>query len=123
MLKNLVYLAVFTFFVSSLWVGLSIYHNFSSSTISKDLDIQIVPIADSFDTSAINILKKKQLIEVNLAQTVSSPSARITPKPTETISEPTPQLKSTPTLTPAIAPSVSPSPTNTQITPAVTGSF
>ncbi len=121
MLKNLVYIAVFTLFVSSLWVGLSIYHNFSSTTISKDLDIQIVPIADSFDMSAVNILKKKQLIEVNLAQTVSSPSAKITPSPAANIITPSPQAKLTPALT--ATPSISPTPTTSQVAPIVPGSF
>lgn len=121
MLKNLVYIAIFTLFVSSLWVGLSIYHNFSSTTISKDLDIQIVPIADSFDVSAINILKKKQLIEVNLAQTVSSPSAKTTPTPTGNAITPTQTVKISPS--PTAAPSISPTPTILQAAPTVPGSF
>lgn len=112
MLKNLVYIAVFTLFVTGIWVGLSIYHNFSSSTISKDLDIQIVSIDDTFDTSAIDILKKKQLLDVSLSQTVSTASgtlARPQSIPVTIITSST-SAKITITPSPTSLPTISPSP-------------
>ncbi|MGE5042488.1 MAG: hypothetical protein ACM3IJ_06340 [Candidatus Levyibacteriota bacterium] len=111
-MRNIAYFASFTLFIALLWVGLSIYHNFSTSTISSDENIQINPISDSFNISAIEVLKKKEMVTVDLSQrimpAVSSGSAVI--KPTPTVIRPTPTgaaIYPSPVISPAV---VSPSP-------------
>lgn len=69
MLKNLVYLAVFTTFVVAVWIGLTIYHNFSKTTISEVAQIQIVPINPTFNPNAINELKQRRQVAADLSQT------------------------------------------------------
>lgn len=67
MLKNLVYLAVFTTFVIAVWIGLTIYHNFSTTTISEVAQIQIVPIDPSFNPEAVSRLKQRRQIVADLS--------------------------------------------------------
>lgn len=46
-----------------LWVIFSIYHNYVTSTISKSLSTQILPINPDFNLNVINDLKKRNSIE------------------------------------------------------------
>ncbi len=74
MLKNLVYLTIFTTFIVLVWIGVTIYHNFSTTTISEVTQIQIVPIKATFDRETISNLKKRKQIKADLSQpsTISS---------------------------------------------------
>ena len=94
MLKNLVYLAIFTSFVVLVWIVLTIYHNATSSTISKTVNTQIAPLSPSFDTSVIENLKKRGEVDSNLSETITFPS--ISP------GAPSPSLTPTPSKTPSI---------------------
>lgn len=111
MLKNLVYLALFTLFVALLWVGLSIYHNISTSTISTDENIQINPITATFNIKAIDILKKKQSVPVNLSERMTP----ISPVPAtgSGILKPSVSPTITRTVSPTSAPIISPTPVAT----------
>ncbi len=99
MLKNLVYLAIFTSFVVLVWMILSIYHNVTSSTISTTISTQIAPLAPSFDVSAIDNLKKRAEVSSNRSETITFPS--VSP------GAPSPSL----TPAPSRAPSITISPT------------
>lgn len=82
MLKNflfLLYFAILTTTVVASWIGFSIYHNFSSSTISVDTGIRITPIPSNFDKKTIDSLKERKQINVDLEEEVILPS--ITPEP------------------------------------------
>lgn len=70
MLKNLVYLVIFTTFVVAVWIGLTIYHNFSTTTISEVAQIQIVPISNTFNPPVIQNLKQRKQVSANLAETI-----------------------------------------------------
>jgi len=48
--------------VTILWVGFDIYHNASTSTISKPLQVDITEISPEFDSSVIQQLKSRQYI-------------------------------------------------------------
>lgn len=74
MLKNLAYLSIFTTFVVAVWIGLSVYHNATSSTISSTATIQIDPISPTFDTDVISALKKRSFVESNLSETIVFPT-------------------------------------------------
>lgn len=70
MLKNLVYLAIFTTFVITVWIGLTIYHNFSTTTISEVAQIQIVPIDPTFNQPVLQDLKQRKQVSADLSQTL-----------------------------------------------------
>lgn len=69
------------FLLVAVYLPLSIYHNSVTSTIPEDLNIQIIPIAPTFDEKAIADIKKRNnvapLYQVGPSQPVVS-----TPTPT-----------------------------------------
>lgn len=82
MIKNLVYLSIFTTFVVLVWISLTIYHALTFSTITKDVGIQITPLNPTFNTSVISDLRNREQIPANFDSVLSTPSAvTITPVP------------------------------------------
>lgn len=88
--KDVLFLSISMFVIVALWVGFNIYHAWATSTISEDLQMQIIPIEASFDTDTLNNLKTREKIEPLIelsAQVSASPAAEetttITPTPTE----------------------------------------
>ncbi|MFI5265474.1 MAG: hypothetical protein ACHQT7_01890 [Candidatus Levyibacteriota bacterium] len=76
MIKNLVYLSIFTTFVVLVWIFLNIYHALTFSTVTKDVNIQITPLDSTFNTSVISSLQKREQIPVDFTSSFStSPSA------------------------------------------------
>lgn len=61
--KDLLLLLVPFFILVVAWIIFNIYHNSVASTISDTLNIQITPINPSFDTKAIEAIKKRDRIE------------------------------------------------------------
>lgn len=83
------------FLLSIAWIAFSVYHNFISSTIPETLGTNIAPITPSFNTDAIEQLKKRKRIApfspIRIVQTptptsTQSSSSQISPTPTPTIS-------------------------------------
>jgi hypothetical protein len=72
--KDIILLLVPSFLLVLVWIGFSIYHNFVTSTISQTLNIQILPIAPTFDTKTIAKLKGRQQVVPLYQTTASSPS-------------------------------------------------
>jgi hypothetical protein len=61
MKKNDILLILVPSFIFVLaWIGFSIYHNIVTSTISEPLNMQIMPITPTFDTSVIDGLKNRE---------------------------------------------------------------
>ncbi|MFH1832751.1 MAG: hypothetical protein ABH816_01100 [Candidatus Levyibacteriota bacterium] len=60
--KEILWFLISTFILVVLWIVLSIYHNSVTSTISKPLAIQIMPIKPNFDKETINRLKERKVI-------------------------------------------------------------
>ena len=58
--KDILFILAFTAFSAMGWVGFSIHHNFATSTISKDLNANIIPISPDFDLQIIDSLKKRE---------------------------------------------------------------
>ena len=52
-----------TFFFVVAWIAFSVYHNIVTSTISGELNMQILPISSNFDTKTIDSLKNRQRVE------------------------------------------------------------
>lgn len=104
MLKNLVYLSIFTTFVVLVWVALSIYNSINSSTITRVESTQIIPINPTFNTAVITSLQNRIQVPVDLSSQLTSTqsaSGIVNGAPVETISlpslTPTPTLVSSPT--------------------------
>lgn len=51
------------------WIGFSIHHNYTTSTISSDTSIRTIPIEPEFDRETIGKLKTKRLINADLFET------------------------------------------------------
>lgn len=91
MIKGLLYLAILTAATVISWIGFSIYHNQTTSTIDSATQIRITPIPGEFDRETIEKIRTKRVIDANLNQereliittpdpqdeTVSSPSAEV----------------------------------------------
>lgn len=83
--KDLLFVLVSSFILVIIWIGFSIYHKAVTSTISEDLQTQVVPINPNFDTDALKKLKSRVQISpaIGITGTPSaSVSATTTPTPT-----------------------------------------
>lgn len=67
MIKSLLYLAIFTTATVLSWIILSVYHNYTTSTITQGTSIIITPIAPEFDQETIQKIKLKKTIEADLS--------------------------------------------------------
>lgn len=113
MLKNLVYLAIFTTFLVAVVIGLNIYHNVTKSTVSSDAAIQIIPITPRFNEDTIKMLQSRTSVQVNLNAQIIQPTGGSTVLPsigvskTETLVTPTTPASETqgsPSATPGFFP-------------------
>lgn len=68
MFKSLLYIAVLTLVVVASWIGLSVYHGYTTSTISSDTGIIITPIPSGFDGKIIEKIKTKKVIKADLSE-------------------------------------------------------
>jgi len=79
MIKSLLYLAIFTTATVITWIILSVYHNYTTSTIAQSTSIIITPIAPEFDQETIEKIKLKKVINADL----STVRVIISPEPIE----------------------------------------
>ena len=70
MLKNLMYLSIFTTIVIIAWIVFSVYHNLATSTISEDTNVLTTPIQATFDKEVIQGLKLRKKVDADLSQTI-----------------------------------------------------
>lgn len=94
MLKTLVNFAILTTVVIAVWIFVSVFDSFTSTTISGGTAEKIIPIPPTFNTKAIQILQNKTFIPTDLGEIIiptasSSASRTIESESTDTIS-PTP---------------------------------
>lgn len=68
MIKGLLYLAILTAAVVASWIGFSVHHGYTTSTISSDEAIIITPIPASFDREIIEKIKAKKVIKADLSE-------------------------------------------------------
>lgn len=93
MLKTLVNFAILTTIVIAVWIFVSVFDSFTSTTISGGIAEKIKPIAPTFDTNAIQILQQRTFIPTDLGEVII-PTATGSALNTE------PEAKSTITPTP-----------------------
>ncbi len=68
MLKNLIFLFVFSTFVTIVWIGTTLYHNSTESKISESNLKKIEPINSVFDLETLEKLDTRQEIPVDLSE-------------------------------------------------------
>lgn len=113
-IKNLTVIGTLTVITVFSWIGFNIYHNLNSSEISEKTFSAIKPIVPIFDQESLNSLTTRQIIEINLSDTIKitpkvTPSESPTPTPTPA-TQTTPTLSPTPTLTQNPTASATPTP-------------
>lgn len=74
MLKNLVNIAILTTIVIAVWVFVSIYNSFTSSTITTNVARQIEPIAPNFNKDAVSNLLQRNFIPTDLSEKIILPT-------------------------------------------------
>jgi len=81
--KDILYLTGSMFIIVVILVCSNLYHAYATSTISKDLQMQIIPIEGKFDTATIEKIKNRKEVSSNFAANNSpiqaSPSAKNVP--------------------------------------------
>lgn len=60
---DVLFLTISMFVMVVLWIVFNLYHKWVTTTISPDLQMQIIPIAPKFDVDTINKLKTREQIE------------------------------------------------------------
>ena len=80
---DVLFLAISFFAIVALWIASNLYHEWVTTTITEDLQMQIIPIQAKFDTTTIDRLKTRNktipLFELD-ATTTSSEAADQTPE-------------------------------------------
>lgn len=89
-IKNIVYLAILTTVVVASWIGFSVHHSYTTSTIGSDTKIRITPIAPQFDKTTVERLRAKKVINVDLNQKRIIVS--VTPEITKPVATPSGEL-------------------------------
>lgn len=85
---DILFLSISFFAIVFVWVASNVFHEWVTTTISEDLQLQIIPIAPKFDTATIDKLKERQRVDplFNLVETpVASAPAEETETPTEEV--------------------------------------
>ena len=60
--KDILIFTISMFAIVVLWISFNVFHTWATSTVSKDLQIQIVPIEAKFDVETLNKLKNRQKV-------------------------------------------------------------
>jgi hypothetical protein len=84
--KDILLILVPSFIVVVAWIIFNIYHSSVSSTISENLNMQIIPISPLFDQKTISAIKKRQQFEpIYQTNTTASIAASPTPQPSPSV--------------------------------------
>jgi len=82
--KDILFFFISLFIVVVAWVGFNIWHEHVTSTLSSELQMQIIPINPDFDTETLQKLKTREKItpqyEFDGAKTPPTPPVETTPK-------------------------------------------
>ncbi|MEN9407227.1 MAG: hypothetical protein RLZZ455_443 [Candidatus Parcubacteria bacterium] len=82
--KELLLIAISSFFLTVIWISSNVYHAYATSTIDSLLKIQTLPIAPNFDMATIEKLKKRSAIVPSTSSSLA-PTPELSPTPTTEI--------------------------------------
>jgi hypothetical protein len=91
--KDVIFILWLTFITVVAWIGFNIYHITATSTISEELQLQIMPIDPSFDSKTIDKLKSRDRVDP-LYEFPSDNEASNSPR------DSTPNINQTPSIIP-----------------------
>lgn len=78
MFRSILYLAILTTIVVFAMVSFNIFHSYITSKISQDVSIEIAPITPIFNKNALENIKQRKEVVVDLKQSLE-PSPKGTP--------------------------------------------
>lgn len=109
MLKNLLYISGLTLLVVVIFIGADLYMDATKTTIPPTTQKNLKPINGKFDTSAVEGLKSRKQIEVDLSaqNIITTPKLSITPT-SKNIST---TITVSPSTSPTLSSTLTPSPT------------
>lgn len=80
---DILFVLISSFIVVASWIGFNLYHKWATSTISTDIQAQIIPIDPNFDEETVAAIKKrKKVVPVNQLKgspVAASPTTTINP--------------------------------------------
>src|SRR5579862_4631265 len=77
--KDILFIFISSFIVIVAWIGFNIYHIYVTSTVSQDLQLDLIPINPTFDAQTIQQLKTRE--NINPAFEMQKAAATPTPAP------------------------------------------
>ena len=108
---DVLFLSISVFIVVCASIGFNIYHSWVTTTITPELQQQIIPIEASFDTQTINALRSRQelqaLMDADQRAVAVTPTAVPQPnniQPTFSFSQPNTTVSPLPTIATSPAP-------------------
>ena len=79
--KDILFLSISFFVIVALWVGSNLYHAYVTTTISEDLQMQIIPIDGTFDTQTIDTIRQRKKVLPLFDATQLEATNEATPSP------------------------------------------
>lgn len=91
---DILFILASSFIVVAAWIGFNLYHKWATSTISPEIQVQIIPIDPNFDQETIDKLKtRKNIAPMNqlngVADVSPTPARTPSPIPEDITSQPT----------------------------------
>lgn len=83
--QDILFFFISTFVLTAAWIGFNLYHTWVTSTITPELQMQIIPIDPTFDTATLNQLKQRNAVvpRYEIQSKTASPTAAATEIPTD----------------------------------------
>ena len=84
--KDILYISISIFVVAVAWIASNIYHSYTTSQISQEIQLQLDPIDPTFDQATIDKLKtRKKVVPVYELKVTVGPSVDATEAAEESI--------------------------------------
>jgi hypothetical protein len=84
--RDILFILISGFILTVIWIAATVKHNVDTSTVSKDLQIEVQPIEPNFDLKTLGKIKERHNVDPSFeigAHIASSSS--VSPTPTITI--------------------------------------
>jgi hypothetical protein len=80
--KDILFILISSFVVVVAWIGFNIYHIYITSTISEEVQVQLVPIDGQFDIETIQNLKSRNKVVPAFEKQETASQSPTIPTPT-----------------------------------------
>jgi c-di-AMP phosphodiesterase-like protein len=80
--QDILFILISSFILVVVWICFNLYHIWITSTISQDIQVQMIPIDANFDNATIqNVLKREYIEPLFESQEEASSPALLAPEP------------------------------------------